>query len=268
MAEYSIDPDTLLQRGRDLRGQYRAAQPFPHIVIDDFFSPEVVDRVLAEFPTPGQVAWQRFESPQERKLAARDERVLGPATRGLVWEMNSQVFLQFLELLTGIDNLIPDPQLSGGGMHQIVRGGMLGVHVDFNKHSSYQLDRRLNLLLYLNKDWREEYGGHLELWDRDVRNCVQRILPVFNRVVVFSTTEFSYHGHPNPLASPEGWTRKSLALYYYTNGRPEDENSETHSTVFKARPGDVLEAGPTRRVGLRDFVPPILARAVRRLRNR
>ena len=111
----------------------------------------------------------------------------------------------------------------------------MGVHVDFNKHGRYQLDRRLNLLLYLNKDWQEDYGGHFELWDRDMKNCVQKVLPVFNRVAIFSTTEHSWHGHPDPLNCPEDRSRKSLALYYYTNGRPSDEEAEQHSTVFKAR---------------------------------
>lgn len=263
MPNYSVDPDVLLQRGRDLNARYVNAKPFPHIVIDDFFPPAVVDAVLAEFPKPGDIEWQKFQNSREVKLACREERALGPATRGIVWEMNSQVFLQFLELLTGIPNLIPDPQLSGGGMHQIQRGGKLGMHVDFNKHGPYQLDRRLNLLLYLNKDWKQEYGGELELWDVDMKNCVQKILPVFNRVAVFSTTETSWHGHPNPLNCPEDRTRKSVALYYYTNGRQDGAVAAEHTTVFRERPGEVVK--DTQRLGLRDFVPPVLWRGLKKL---
>lgn len=269
MVSYSIAPDVLLERARSLRESYRTAEPFPHIVIDDFFPPQVVEEILAEFPSAREIEWQRFENARERKLASNDERRLGPAARKLIWEMNSQVFLEFLQVLTGIDNLIPDPQLSGGGMHQIERGGKLGIHIDFNKHGAYGLDRRLNLLLYLNKDWKEEYGGHFELWDREMKRCARRVLPVFNRVAIFSTTEHSWHGHPEPLTCPEGWTRKSLALYYYTNGRPEEERSGVHTTVFRERPGEVL--APERKSGgihLRDFAPPILARAWRRLRGR
>lgn len=266
MSNYSVDPDVLLRRGRDLHQQYANAKPFPHIAIDDFFPPAVVDGVLAEFPKPGDIEWQRFQNSREVKLACREERMLGPATRGLIWEMNSQVFLQFLEQLTGIANLIPDPQLSGGGMHQIQRGGKLGMHVDFNKHGPYQLDRRLNLLLYLNKDWKEEYGGHLEFWDVDMKTCVQKILPVFNRIAVFSTTETSWHGHPNPLACPEGWTRKSLALYYYTNGRQDGAVAPEHTTVFRERPGEVVR--DEARIGLRDFVPPLLWRGLKKLAGR
>jgi len=268
MATYSIAPQVLLERAAGLRAKYQTAKPFPHIVIDDFFPVDIVEAACAEFPKPGEIAWQRFQNSREVKLAFNDEALLGPAIRDLIWQMNSQVFLRFLERLTGIENLIPDPQLSGGGMHQIVRGGKLGVHIDFNKHGPYQLDRRLNLLLYLNKDWREEYGGHLEFWDEGMTRCEQRILPVFNRVALFSTTEKSWHGHPNALACPEGWSRKSIALYYYTNGRDDGAKSPEHTTVFRDRPG---ERGPKDLGGglhLRDFVPPILWRGLKRLAGR
>ena len=151
------------------------------------------------------------------------------------------MFLKFLEELTGITNLISDPSFRGGGLHSIYRGGKLGVHVDFNKHEQYGLDRRLNLLLYLNKDWREEYGGHIELWDREMKECVRSYLPKFNRVVIFTTTSASFHGHPEPLSCPEHMNRKSMALYYYTNGRPEEGIEECHSTVFKLRPDEKVE---------------------------
>jgi hypothetical protein len=263
VAIYSIEPEKLLTLGERLHTDYLGAEPFPHIVIDDFFPEVVVDRVLAEFPSPTDLEWVEFKRPQEKKLASPIEQHLSPAARSLIWEMNSQVFLQFLARLTGINSLIPDPQLHGGGMHQIQRGGKLGVHVDFNKHADYRLDRRLNVLLYLNKDWKDEYGGHLELWNRDMSQCVKRIAPVFNRLAVFSTTETSWHGHPDPLDCPHDRTRKSLALYYYTNGRPESESAEDHTTVFRGRPGEKLER-ERRPLRLRDFAPPILMRWISR----
>jgi len=168
---------------------------------------------------------------------------MGNATMLLLHQLNSSTFLNFLESLTGIQGIIPDPHFNGGGLHQIERGGYLKIHVDFNRHKRLKLDRRLNLLLYLNRDWQEEYGGHLELWDRDMNRCHQRILPIFNRCVIFNTNDFSYHGHPDPITCPEGMTRKSLALYYYSNGRPADElqdsgGKEAHSTIFRARTAD------------------------------
>lgn len=137
----------------------------------------------------------------------------------MLYHLNSSTFLDFLSKITGIENLIADSYFEGGGMHQIRRGGKLKIHADFNRHPRYDLDRRLNALLYLNPDWQEEYGGNLELWDRHMTSCVVRIAPLFNRFVVFATTDFTYHGHPDPLTCPEDVTRKSLALYYYTHER-------------------------------------------------
>ena len=153
-------------------------------------------------------------------------------------QFNSSTFVDFLERLTGITGIIPDPHFRGGGLHQILPGGFLKVHADFNKQQRLNLDRRLNVLLYLNKDWPESYGGHFELWNHEMTQCEKRALPLFNRLVVFSTTDFSYHGHPDPLTCPAGRSRKSLALYYYTNGRPPEEaEPEFHSTLFQQRLG-------------------------------
>jgi hypothetical protein len=216
-----------------LRSRYLAARPFPHVVLDNLFPDEVLEAVLAEFPRPDEIEWRRFDSPTEKKLGYWHESALGPNLQLFLYEMGSPPVLRFLEALTGIQGLIPDPYFGGAGPHQILPGGFLKVHVDFNRHPLLKLDRRLNLLVYLNKDWREEYGGHLELWERDVSRCAQRLLPVFNRTVVFSTTDSSFHGHPQPLACPEGMSRKSVSFYYYTAGRPAGERSAPHDTIFK-----------------------------------
>ena len=129
------------------RATYLEAKPFPHVVFDDFFDPRLLDLVLEEFPKPGEIRWQRFDNGQEIKLASSREASFGPATRLLMYHLNSMTFLKFLSSVTGIDNLISDPGFEGGGLHQIVRGGKLGVHADFNKHREFGLDRRLNLLV-------------------------------------------------------------------------------------------------------------------------
>jgi len=187
----------------------------------------------------------------------------------LLNQFNSSVFVDFLESLTGIEGLIPDPHYFGGGLHQIEPGGYLTVHADFNRHPRLQLDRRLNALLYLNQEWKEEWGGYLELWDATMSHAVVKVAPAFNRLVVFETTDFSFHGHPDPLQPPPGFHRRSLALYYYSNGRPADEiahRGRTDDTDWRVRPGD-----PTRvnlRKVARDFVPPIAITAVRKMARR
>jgi hypothetical protein len=217
---------------RALHEQYVTAQPFPHIVMDGLFPGEALDGVLADFPQPEEMQ-ARFDNPTEKKLGYTYDTPVRDKVREFLWTMSSAPVLQFLEALTGIEGLIPDPYFGGAGPHQIVPGGFLKVHVDFNWHPLLKLDRRLNLLVYLNKDWQDDYGGHLELWNRDMTRCERKILPLFNRTVVFSTTDFSFHGHPTPLACPEGRTRKSVSFYYYTNGRPDEERSAPHDTVFR-----------------------------------
>ena len=249
------------------RASYASARPYPHVVLDDFFDPQLLDLVLEEFPSPGEIPWQRFDNDREIKLAAATESSFGPVTRLLLYHLNSATFLQFLSRVTGIDNLIPDPSFEGGGLHQIERGGKLGIHADFNKHRAYRLDRRLNLLLYLNRHWREEYGGHLELWDRGMSRCEAKILPIFNRMMIFGTTDYTYHGHPDALRCPPAMTRKSLALYYFSNGRPAEELSSEHTTVFRSRHADEfrLTWGQRLRALGKDMLPPIIARRLRRM---
>jgi Rps23 Pro-64 3,4-dihydroxylase Tpa1-like proline 4-hydroxylase len=271
LKDLRLDSFLPLSRMRQLEdsapAEYAAAKPFPHIFFDNFFEPALLDQILAEFPTPDAIRWQRFDNDREIKLASAKEASFGPTTRLLLYHLNSMTFLEFLSKVTGIQDLIPDPSFDGGGLHQIVPGGKLGVHADFNKHPKYGLDRRLNLLLYLNKNWKEEYGGHLELWDRDVTRCEARVAPVFNRVMIFSTTDFTFHGHPDPLRCPEGMTRKSMALYYFSNGRPAEEVSGKHSTIFRERREGEFRPTLRQRVAsvARDFVPPIIARGLRKV---
>ncbi len=218
---------------RDLRAQYNSGDPFPHVVIDGLFDDAALEAVLRDFPDPKSMRWMEFDSPQEKKLGYSYERSnVSKIVRDFLNDMNSFEMLLWLEALTGIDGLIPDPYFGGGGLHQIEPGGFLKIHADFNVHPKLKLDRRLNMLVYLNKNWKEEYGGHLELWDRDRKTCRKRIPPVFNRTVIFSTTDTSFHGHPHPLTSPAGVTRKSVSLYYYTAGRPAEERSVPHDTLF------------------------------------
>lgn len=268
---FQISPDYLKDLAFKYREAYSQAQPFPHIVIDDFLPESILENILNEFPKVSSIDWQKFDNSAEKKLASKVELQMGDATRLLLYQLNSSVFINFLEQLTGIDGIISDPHFEGGGLHQIERGGYLKMHVDFNRHSKLRLARRLNLLIYLNKNWKEEYGGHLELWDKDMTRREKKILPIFNRCVIFNTTDYSYHGHPEPLTCPEGQTRKSLALYYYSSGRPAEELSNTHSTLFQSRPGEKLiqenPSGNTVKTVLKKLFPPILIDAGNYLRN-
>lgn len=265
----------LQQLAREKHDAYVNASPFPNIVFDDFFDLNFLGNVLAEFPDLSQKKEvSNFHNHNEKKLASRGESNFGEATKLLAHYLNSQPILEFLQVLTGIEEiLIPDPYFIGGGNHEIKPGGYLKVHADFNKHSHTNLDRRINLLVYLNKDWEESYGGHFELWDKNMERAEKKLLPIFNRVAIFSTTDFSYHGHPDPLNCPADRSRKSLAFYYYSNGRPSSELSEkAHDTLFVNRKGhknDTLDPRlKTSKAKLKNLVrkitPPIIFDLIKR----
>jgi hypothetical protein len=244
--------------------------------------------VLTEFPDLERDA-VRFEDETSVKLATKGEGRFGPRTRDFLHFLNSEPFLGFLQELTGIERaLMPDPYLEGAGCHEIKPGGFLKVHADFREHPATGLDRRLNVLVYLNRDWDEEWGGHFELWDEEMQGAVKRIPPNFNTMAIFSTTATSYHGHPDPLRCPPDRSRRSLALYYYTNGRPEEESSDfdPHRTAWQPRTAEEaaeleewrrkereeleaeLRAKQPARAGriLRDLTPPLVSRGAKRVR--
>ncbi|THD81119.1 MAG: 2OG-Fe(II) oxygenase [Phenylobacterium sp.] len=226
------------QEAAALAPAYRDAQPFQHIVLDDWFEPGLLRRVAAEIPSPlapNSLFTADVEHLQERKFAWRDVPNLGPESTRLIAFLTGRPFLEFLSALTGVAGLVPDPYMWGAGFHQILSGGKLAIHADFNIHPVTQLYRRLNLLLYFNEGWEEAWGGDLELWNRDMSACAERVAPLFNRAVIFSTSDISFHGHPKPMTCPPDRVRRSLALYYYTYERlPHDE----HSTLWRDRPDD------------------------------
>ena len=141
-------------------------------------------------------------------------------------------------------------------MHEIKSGGYLKVHTDFNKHPNLALDRRVNILIYLNKNWKEDYGGDLQLWDKNMENCEKRIFPIFNKMVIFSTNDYSNHGHPDPIRCPNDISRRSIALYYFSKGRPNNElNPENikNKTYFKNRAGYANETS-YKKDNIRNFI--------------
>lgn len=219
---------------------YQSNSPFPHIVIDNFLEEDIVNKAHDVFPKPSEIDFYKYDNPLEKKLAMDQIGKLPEPIGDILLNFNTPTFLYFLECLTGIPDLIPDPYFRGGGIHQSVNGGKLDIHIDFNKHPKLKLERRLNVLLYLNKDWKEEYNGDFQLWKghRDesgkhvLESLEKRVYPIFNRFVVFSTSEKSYHGFPEPINCPDHVTRKSIALYYYTVDRPAEEKTDAHSTTF------------------------------------
>lgn len=233
---YVFDLENLAQHLHGMPDGYIEATPYPHAVLDDFLRPDSARELADCFPRPDDaVVWDRFGAEgYEVKRGSSDEAHFPPALRRALHDLNSGPFVRWLERLTGIEHLLPDPHLVGGGLHLSGAGDHLGIHADFNWHAGLQAHRRLNLLVYLTeRPWQPDWGGALELWSTDAARCERRIEPLFNRAVLFSTRSDTFHGHPRPWAAPDGIYRQSLALYYYTTQRPEQEKRDPHSTLYK-----------------------------------
>ena len=245
--------------------EYAEANPFPHIILDDFFDEIFLENILKVFPNlSSNKTSVKFNNEAEIKLATkRGDHFQPKEIKNFLRFLNSHYFIDFLQKLSSLkEPLIPDPHFIGGGLHESKRGGLLKIHADYCKHPETNLDRRLNLLIYLNKNWEESYGGELQLWDSEMKSQRKKILPIFNRLVIFNTTDYTYHGLPDPLNCPENMSRKSLALYYFSNGRPSSElrpENVNQSTIFVKRPNEKFD---NNKIGLKNFlkqiIPPIL----------
>lgn len=221
-----------------LQTEYASARPFPYFAIDGFLQDEFAQRVAAAYPDyqAARSIGREFDRVNERlKVQITDQARFPAAIRELADALSSRQWLETLESVTGIRGLVADGDLLGGGMHITGSGGRLDVHVDFNYIPDRQLQRRLNILVYLNPVWHEEWGGAIELWDDSVAECHASFLPVFNRCVVFETSDISFHG-VTPVTAPAEKTRNSFAAYYYTHATARDWEGAMHSTVFRARP--------------------------------
>jgi len=228
-----------------LARRYRENQPCPHILLKEFLDPDLARSLAREFPSPGGSLWTQYKHVNENKLGLPKRDLFPPMLGALTDELNSPEFVRWVSALTGIPNLIADPTLEGGGLHQSGPGGYLNVHTDFSQHHVYtKWRRRVNLILYLNAGWETTWGGSIELWEKSrkgkMRRCAAKYPPLLNHALIFTTDERSLHGFPDPLTCPEGQSRKSLALYYYT-----EEGSgqfSAHSTDYFARPQDGWKA--------------------------
>jgi Rps23 Pro-64 3,4-dihydroxylase Tpa1-like proline 4-hydroxylase len=260
-----FDREQCVAVGTSLADKYQNAAPFPHIMMEDFIDAAVLRDVLAEFPDRDGRTY--FDRAQERlKYQFDPNTVPSHIIRNLLAELNSEPFLAFLSAMTGIEGLISDPYYTGGGLHETLAGGHLSVHADFNVHDKMKVERRLNLLIYLNDDWKPEYKGDLELWDKKMRKAAVSVPPLLGRAVVFNTTLQSFHGVPEALACPPDRSRRSIATYYYT-AFPAERTAPKRTTTFQTRPGtgDKTDWRVLYKHAVEDWVPPKLQKIAKRV---
>lgn len=272
-----LDAQVARRAGEERSADYCFAAPFPHAVFDNFLPDAVARAALQHFPAKplhSDVVFEMGYAGQHKRQILPDE--CDAVSRQLFQFFNSRAMVEFLEGLTAIQGLIPDPYFVGGGFHETTRGGKLGIHADFRINDQLHLHRRLNVIIYLNEEWLPEWGGSLELWDKEMKAKQREVQPMFNRAVVFNTDADSFHGHPDPLTCPDGKARRSIALYYYTASKGIYDEVPSHSTIYHARPtDDAATRREARRLRmdehLRQWVPPAMMRYVtsvtRRLRR-
>lgn len=219
---------------------YQNADPYPFAQFENFLEPWAAHKAMESFPAVKDQGWIHYMHVNEKKHGLNKMDLIPPFLQEVIKELNSDEFVAAISKLTGIQGLKADPSLEGGGLHQSQRGGFLNIHADFTVHPHKRnWRRRVNLLVYLNEGWQPEYKGDLELCTRDMKECRQKISPVFNRVVLFNTDEDSFHGLPEPIQCPEGMTRKSIALYYFTE---EKTAPKKRATNYRARPDDGIKS--------------------------
>lgn len=224
-------------RLKELSPLYQQAKPFPHIHLTDFLDASAAQAAADEFPESSSEAWIQYKHFNENKSGLAKRELFPEMLGRMVDELNSSEFLEWLAKLTGIQDLVADPSLEGGGLHQSSRGGFLNLHTDFTMHHhNKNWKRRINLIVYLNPGWDPDWGGAIELWDSNMKKCCASVSPLLNHALIFSTVDPSHHGFPEKLRCPEGVSRKSLALYYYTV--ENDSALVGRSTNYQARPTD------------------------------
>lgn len=226
-----------------LKQKIKESQPFPHFSFDNFLTEAFAEEIYKAFPhyTEAQKIGKEYNKVNEKqKIQITDSSVFPDPFKKLNNLLASQEFLDLMSELMDIPNLLADPELVGGGIHETNSGGHLDVHVDFNYLKDRQWHRRMNVLIYFNKDWKEDYGGYFDIWDKDVKKCYGSFAPLFNRIAAFATSEISYHG-VTPVKCPKDVFRKSFAVYYYTKEAPAHWNGQHHSTIFKPRPDEWLK---------------------------
>jgi hypothetical protein len=232
---FFFERKALRELGLAMRKAYRAARPYPHAVLDGLLGDAIARALAAAFPPADHPGWMRRDHREQAARLGQLQRTgfanVDPRIRHLLNELIGMAFLDFLEALTGIEGLIGDPHFRGAGPSMTLPGGHLALHADFNRDRTKHLARRVTVLYYLCEDWLPEWGGALELWDETRSRCEASHLPVLDRLVVMDHGDAFWHGHPSPLACPEGRARKVVSAYYYT-AAPSPEDDTAHGAIW------------------------------------
>ena len=233
-----------------LRTRFQAGKPYSNLVLDGYFPEDVLDRIAAEYPKETPRDWIGYDTKDEIKRTSRGLMGVPPYAQAFLWQLCSEPFLEILRGITGIEDLAADPLFHGGGLHETFRGGWLNIHADWTQHPHLPLVRRLNLIVYLNRDWDPAWGGALELWGSREDKSPTKIEPFFNRAALFPTTEETLHGFPDAMTCPQDRSRKSVSVFYWA---PDPDAIERGAPITFLPGKKVTRA----KAFARSLVPPI-----------
>jgi len=211
--------------------KFLSGKPFEHVVIDNFFNDEYAELLYNNFPDVADKNWFSYWNPIEKKYAMNNFSE-SEIYNNLFLELQSNDTLELVKKISGINNLEIDKHLHGAGVHYHPKGGKLDMHLDYSIHPISGKERRVNLIIYMNKNWKDEYHGDVQFWNKEFTECESNIYPVFNRAVLFRTSDISWHGLPTPINCPSDMRRKSIAIYYVS----EPRENVTHRKKASFRP--------------------------------
>ncbi|TCK75797.1 2OG-Fe(II) oxygenase [Acidipila rosea] len=260
LVSYLRDQVRLPESSEVLAARYKSAAPYPHLILDEVFPEELLRSLTEEMTLSDSKNWIHHDTERINKYGSKSAIGLGETGFTLLSYLHSANFLYILSEVTGIWNLLPDPYLHGAGYSIIPPGGKFDVHADRNYDPQTSLTRRLAMIIYLNRDWRPEYGGQLELWDKSASQCVAKVEPIFNRLILMEIEDGNYHGIPKVVA-PEGRSRHSFMVYYNTAGAPVGKEGGVHGSIYAPR---CYEEESAIRKLAKNITPPILFNYVRK----
>tara|TARA_X000000950_G_scaffold287694_1_gene401106 strand:+ start:1149 stop:1931 length:783 start_codon:yes stop_codon:yes gene_type:complete len=217
--------------------KYIKNKPFPHIYFDNFLPKKLALTLSKEYPKIADIDhnWKTHKNQNVVRFFLEDSSLYEKNLKIFSMLISSRKFILFLETLTGLDSIIPDPYFVGGGAMTTGKGGFLNVHADFNYHHKLQAWRRINVLFYLTPDWKKKWGGNLEFWTKNKKSKIKEIQPLFNRVIIFNTTSKSFHGQPTPINCPSNVSRNVFSAFYYSNIKDKDSLKEPHFTRYSIK---------------------------------
>lgn len=247
----------------ELRERIRTAVPFPHLEVQGWFNPTLLELIDEEFDIPTEVALKSAANDQQNVRRSFSVENIGAAARLYFSLVNSGFFVKFLTEILDVDHLIADAGLYGGGCHETLKGGRFSIHRDFDRHKITGLNNEMVMITYLNKNWKPEWHGALELWDKNKKDCVKRIEPEFGNTAIMRHLDISYHGHPEPLSPPEGVARRSIACYYYQNLHAKDDRQDQHNSqfLFPKMSARIRQFG-------KSITPPVVWTAMKKITSR